>query len=295
MIFWLTISCVVLIVITVALGCKIVALHHAANEIRLGLQERLKQDTNTLLTISSNDCTMRRLAQSLNEQLVLLRHERRRYQQGDRELKEAITNISHDLRTPLTAIMGYLDLINREVTAEELTRYLTFIENRTTALQQLTEELFHYAIVASEPEKLLLEPVNLNRALEESIAASYDTLLEQSIVPTINIPHQTITLPLNDAALSRVFSNILSNALKYSDGDLAISLSESGEIIFTNTAAGLTEIEVAKLFHRFYTVEAARNATGLGLTISQILIEKMNGEITANYDDNKLTISIRWK
>ncbi len=92
--------------------------------------------------------------------------------------------------------------------------------------------------------------------------------------------------------MTRVFSNLLNNAIKYSDGDLDITLYETGEIIFTNTASGLNEVQVGKLFDRFYTVEAARKSTGLGLAIARTLIEQMNGTISAVYENNRLSIRI---
>lgn len=97
---------------------------------------------------------------------------------------------------------------------------------------------------------------------------------------------------LNQAALSRVFGNILNNAVKYSDGDLDISLSDDGKIIFSNTAISLDEVQVGKLFDRFYTVEAARRSTGLGLAIAKTLVEQMNGKIEANYKNKKISIVV---
>lgn len=97
---------------------------------------------------------------------------------------------------------------------------------------------------------------------------------------------------LNQAALSRVFGNILNNAVKYSDGDLDISLSDDGKFIFSNTAISLDEVQVGKLFDRFYTVEAARRSTGLGLAIAKTLVEQMNGKIEANYKNKKISIFV---
>ena len=97
---------------------------------------------------------------------------------------------------------------------------------------------------------------------------------------------------MDRAALSRIFSNLLNNAVKYSDGDLSITLSESGELVFTNSASGLDEVQVEKLFGRFYTVEAARHSTGLGLTIAKTLTEQIGGSIAATYRDGQLSICI---
>lgn len=139
---------------------------------------------------------------------------------------------------------------------------------------------------------MVREPIAINGVLEESIAAFYTALNERNITPNIQIPENKVIRNLDRSALSRVFSNLLNNAMKYSDGDLDITLSEEGEIIFTNTASGLNEVQIGKLFDRFYTVEAARKSTGLGLGIARTLIEQMNGTISASYKNNRLSICI---
>ena len=284
--------CGILLIIILALCAKLWLLQKSMDEICTELMEHLSQDTNTLLLISSRDRHVRRLAAELNGQLRLLRKQRLQYLNGDRELKEAVTNISHDLRTPLTAICGYLDLLEQEEKSEAVTRYLSMIANRTQALKQLTEELFRYSVILSTANDMNLEAVNINGVLEESVAAFYAALTERGITPTIQISEKRIVRQLNRAALSRVFSNILSNVLKYSDGDLDISLCETGEITFTNAASKLDKVQVGKLFDRFFSVEAAGNSTGLGLAISKTLVERMNGAITAQYENSQLSICI---
>ena len=148
---------------------KIFSIHKGIREITAAFSDRLTSDTNTLIDVSVHDRTVRRLAVSINEQLRLLRKQRHRYLSGDRELKEAVTNISHDLRTPLTAICGYLDLLEQEEKSENAARYLSYIEERAQTLKQLTEELFRYSVILSTDEAMMTEPVNINAALEESI------------------------------------------------------------------------------------------------------------------------------
>lgn len=282
----------ILTILIIVLLIKIYLLRKAAREISEGFAERLMTDTNTLIDISSGDWYMRKLAAAVNEQLRLLRRQRRNYLNGDRELKEAVTNLSHDLRTPLTAVCGYLDLLEREEKSEEVSRYLSLISNRTEAMKTLVEELFRYSVLLSDKEEMIMEPVALNDVLEEAIAGFYGALTERGIRPEIYIPEKKIVRQANREALSRVFGNVLNNALKYSDGDLEITLTERGEIIFTNTAAGLDGILVGRLFDRFFSVEAARNSTGLGLAISKTLMEQMDGKITAKYEQDRLSICV---
>ena len=287
---WVVIG--ILVFIMGVLVVKIYLLQKAAREIKEGFADRLITDTNTLIDISSHDKYMRELANTINIQLRKLRADRHRFQQGDMELKNAVSNISHDLRTPLTAICGYLDLLEQEEKSTTVERYIEVIRNRTEILKQLIEELFRYSVIITTEDDITKEAVEINRVLEESIAAFYVALNERKIIPSIKMPESKVICYLDGSALARVFSNLLNNAIKYSDGDLDIILSETGEIIFSNTASGLNEVQVGKLFDRFYTVEAARKSTGLGLAIAKTLVEQMNGTISAKYENNRLSICI---
>jgi len=282
----------IMAIIIVALFIKIHILRKAAKEIENAVTDKLTTETNTLIDISSTDKYMQNLANAINIQLRKLREERHRFKQGDTELKNAVTNISHDLRTPLTAICGYLDLLEQEEKSETVTAYLEIIRKRAELLTQLTEELFRYSVIISDKNDAERKPVVINGVLEESVAAFYAILNEQGISPNIQMPETKVIRILDRSALTRVFSNLLNNAIKYSDGDLDVTLLDTGEIIFANTAPGLTEVQVGKLFDRFYTVEAARKSTGLGLAIARTLIEQMDGTITAKYENGRLSIHI---
>lgn len=284
--------CGILAAALLAQRLKIRLMKKSAAEICEQLRERLEEDTNNLLFVSTRDKHIRCLAAELNCHLRLLRRQRQKYQTGNRELKDAVTNISHDLRTPLTAIYGYLQLLEHEDLPDNTVRYLALIRKRTEALKQMTEELFRYSVVLSTAEDLHPEPVCLNGALEESIAAFYAALKERGIEPVIEIPETHIIRQLDRAALARIFSNIISNALKYSDGDLHIVLRETGEILFENTAAGLDPVQVGRLFDRFFSVESAKESTGLGLSIARALTEQMGGTVSAEYAPPVLCVQI---
>lgn len=289
---WLWVLIATLTFVIVALVYKVYILKKATKEIEEGFAERLITDTNTLIDISSNDRHIRKLANTINTQLRKLRLDRRRFQQGNMELKNAITNISHDLRTPLTSICGYLDLLERENNSKTSKRYIEIIRERSEMLNQLTEELFKYSVIIATEDNAVIESVSINNVLEECIAAHYTALNERKIIPNIQMPDNNVMRMVDRFALARVFSNLLNNAIKYSDGDLNITLYKSGKITFSNTSSKLNEVQVGKLFNRFYTVEAAQKSTGLGLTIAKTLIEQMNGTISAHYENNRLCISI---
>lgn len=291
--YYLLLLIAILLAVISGLLIKLHLMHKAVLEITEAFRSKVSSDTNTLMDISSRDPYMRQLAADLNVQLRLLRKQRHRYLAGDRELKEAVTNISHDLRTPLTAICGYMDLIQREDTNKNVRRYLSLIENRVLTMKQLTEELFHYSIIVST-EELTMETVHVNSVLEESIAAFYGAFTSRGLEPDISITPCKIERRLNRDALSRVFGNILSNALKYSSGDLTISLNNRGELVFSNMAPGMDEVQAGRLFERFYTVETAASSRGLGLSISKSLVEQMGGIISASVNEGSLSIHIHF-
>lgn len=283
----------ILLIVLAALGIKVFLLRKSARQLREGLHERLSQESNTLLSISSRDMEMRRLASSLNQELRALRRERLRYQQGDRELKDGVANMSHDLRTPLTAICGYLELLKRQPLSPDASRYLGQIENRTEAMKRLTEELFRYSVVNSN-EELHPQPVDLNRALEESLLAFYGTFEKLGIVPNIKLPDHKVMRLLDPDALNRILGNILENALKHSAGDVTVTLDQDGTITFSNPAPDLDQVTAGRLFDRFYTVETAQNSTGLGLSIAKLLTDRMGGTIGSQFHKGILTIWIRF-
>ena len=292
MVYVLAVLCALLAIAVLLLLWKLWLLRRSAEELRRGVQERLETDTNTLLSIPSRDGAMCRLAAGLNVQLRQLRRERQQYQNGDRDLKEAVTNVSHDLRTPLTAICGYLDLLEGEEKSEAAERYLALIRGRTDHLRSLTEEFFRTSAVLAAEEAEPAEPISLNRAVEESLAAWYGVLSARGIAPEVELPEAPVVRPLNREAVSRILSNVLSNAAKYSPGDLRIVLEENGTLTFSNAAPSLTPVLVERLFDRYFTVESGGQGTGLGLSIARRLTEQMGGTAAAGWQAGILTVRL---
>lgn len=291
---WLILLLAVSVTVILVLSWKIATLHRALQEMNRDFARQLSEDTNVGIDLSTGDRHARRLAAEMNRQLKLLRQERLKYTRGDQELKTAITNISHDLRTPLTAISGYLELMQQEDITEQTRRYLETISGRVAVMRELTEELFRYSVILSEDIYGTSERISLQAAVEECMAAYYGAFVQAGITPDIRLPERTLYVNANRKGLFRVLSNIAGNAIKYSDGDFRMTLRENGEICCSNRAVRLDAVKVEHLFDRFYTVENASNSTGLGLAIARTLTEQMGGSIYAEYIEESLHITLRF-
>ena len=262
--------------------------------LRRQLESRISAPVKKPLALEMQDNDLKAMTAALNQIFRQDEEFRQLQKRNENEYKDLITNISHDLRTPLTAVCGYLDLLEQEDLSENAARCISVIRGRTDNLKQLTEELFGYSLPMSAEQALPLEEVVLNRALEESILAHYAALKGRRISPEITMPKEPVTCRLNRTALFRILENMLCNAMKYSDGDLKITLTRRGEITFANHAKRLGEVDAQKLFDRLYTVETGTKSTGLGLSIARLLTEQMHGTASARYADGILFICLQF-
>ncbi|MCI9612897.1 MAG: HAMP domain-containing histidine kinase, partial [Eubacterium sp.] len=187
---------------------------------------------------------------------------------------------------------GYLSLLEDEQMTKAAAGYLSMIKNRADVLKVLAEELFRYSVILSVDVSAQYEEVTVNAVLEESLAGYYGAIQKAGMIPDIDICRQPVIRNLNRQSLSRIFSNIIGNALKYSDGDLKVTLDAAGRACFSNQARNLDPVSVGHLFDRFYTVESGRGSTGLGLSIARTLAEGMGGTIQAEYEEETLHICV---
>ena len=209
-----------------------------------------------------------------------------------RSSRQAQSDISHDLRTPLTAINGYVELLEDERLDEKQREYVKIIDNKTNELTLLTEQLRDLSVGIDLKEKSNKEICSINDILEETIASYYNSFKEKNIVPNISICENKIYKSVDKNMIIRVFENLISNIIKYSDGNCNISLKENGKICFTNKASKLDVTTVRKIFDRYYTVEDMKKYSGLGLSIAKELVEINGGTITAKYIKGELYIEI---
>lgn len=289
---WFYILYFIALIILIFIIIKIYLIKNSIREIRKNLNKILNSDTNNLLTISSGDKDIIGLTNDLNIELQKLRKLRLQYEYGNQELKKSITNISHDMRTPLTAINGYVELMKESEKNDKQEKYIKIVERKTKDLIELTEQLFDFSKTMDIGMKINKEKCCINEILEETIANYYIIFKEKNIEPQIEITANRTYKIIDRNTIVRVFENILSNIIKYSSGNCKIILNEDGKIIFSNKATSLDATSVKKIFNRYYTVENAKKSTGLGLSIAKQLIELNEGNIVARYEQGYLIIEI---
>ena len=288
---------VILSIILILALCKIHFLRKGYDELTENIEDQVSGRTGVPVTLTTSDLKARKCAETLNRELKTLSEERNRFEGGNQSVKDAVTGISHDLRTPLTAIKSYLEMIEEEPDETIKKEYLARIKSRTDTLADLTEELFKYTTssdLSDKKDKETPEEIDLRRMLEECLISFYAAFNAMDIEPSIVMPEEEVRISCSRKDLSRILENIIGNAIKYSEGDLSIELKKEGEVTFSNKASSLTPLTVSKLFDRYYTVNDAEGSTGLGFAIARELTEKNGGSIDAKLNRDLLVIKLNF-
>lgn len=219
---------------------------------------------------------------------------------NEEKIRESISNMSHDLRTPLTSIMGYLQMIKSEKSSEaDKKEYMDIVEKRTKSLQQLISSFYDLSRMEGNEYNFNYKKVNLSSILCENIAVFYNDFRNNNIEPIIEIDENVKDIISDDGAINRIFSNLITNMIKHGENFVKITLRQENDVIITefiNKATRLTQENVDKLFDRFYTVDNSRSDknTGLGLYITRIMVEKLGHSISSKIDNGYLIIEIIW-
>lgn len=266
--------------------------------IRKEIQVIKKEDTNSLLHSESNSLGINRLVKELNALFLDFKNIKIDVDRKNKSLYKMMTNISHDLRTPLTSALGYIDIIlTSDISKEEQEKELKIIEERLKRLEELINSFFEFSKIISNNENIELEEVNLIAIIEESMLHYYEDFeKDKRKIDFINNKNK-VKLLSNQKLLIRIFDNLIGNSYKHSNSDLRIELKVDNKIqIKFSNGLLYPELDTEKMFDEFYTVDVSRTKsnTGLGLAIAKDFTEQLNGKIYAIKKDELLEIIVEF-
>lgn len=254
-------------------------------------------DSNMLITTEMKKGHIGELAELLNTLLKERKKERADYQKKEQMIADIYTNLSHDIRTPLTSLDGYFQLLEETQEENDRKRYIQIIQERIESLKEMLEELFTYTKLQNGTYELKLEPQNVGQILKETVFSYYDDWAEQEISPQFEITEEPVWIRGNKQALRRTIQNIIKNGLDHGNKEIRIQLSRNEkqmELVFQNKIEPGEQIDISRVFERFYKADKARSksSTGLGLSIAKGYVEKMHGEIAAEIKEDWFCIKI---
>lgn len=264
------------------------------------MTNQLKQK-NRKIKLSFFDKDIEKLAKEINEQIDLTSTANAEKKRTENELKQAVSNISHDIRTPMTSILGYVQFLElEEITSTERANFTAIVKNGALRLKVLLEDFFELSIVESTEYPLKIERVTLNNLVLEVLVGFYEEFHQKGLEPIIELPEQDIKINADVSAVKRVIENLLINTIRHSEGNVVLRLEQLANFVqltISNPAPQLLEIDIAHLFDRFYKADQPRigKGTGLGLSIAKSLMMKMNGSLTGELKNCKLVMTCKWK
>ena len=288
-------------VICIILGAALVAalvwlylLYRDIRQLRENLLNITQSDTNSKLTTDTFNKDVVGLTASINTMLERNRRDIFEKAGAEAALKRAVTNISHDLRTPLTSALGYLQMLTDSGLNEETKlRYLETVRGRLETLSVLMNNLFEFARVMEGDVAYNIQPCNICNVLRDALSDNYMELENKGFAVDADIPDMPVICRCDKDALRRVLQNLLKNAVVHGREHLRVRL-DGDAIEIANKADGLADMDTGKMFERFYTSDAARTSgnTGLGLAIARELVTRMEGNITAYVDGDYLVMRL---
>ncbi|SHK73663.1 hypothetical protein SAMN02745163_04373 [Clostridium cavendishii DSM 21758] len=294
----------VIIVLLAIIGIVVTLYTLSLKEIR-NIKNQLKKingtKTNSKILATNSNKEIKGLIAEINKSIEEKQKSEAEHKNIDLEVRQAIANMSHDLRTPLTSIMGYIQLIEDDnIKEEERKQYLNIVKNRTKDLEGLISSFYDLSRLEGNEYKFNMASINISNVMCEVLGSFYNDFLRANINPIVEIDEKPYFIIGDEVAIKRVISNLIQNILRYGQGDVVFSLKKQEDTVITffeNTAKNLTKEDAEHLFDRFFTADRARTgkSTGLGLAITKQLVNQMGHEIKSELISDKLRITLIWK
>lgn len=290
--FWMGILIFIILVQTYFL----VKMQRQIQDICRQLAFLMKHDSNMIITANMKTGGFEKLVKLLNELFQMRRKEQQEFKEKEQMIADTYTNLSHDIRTPLTSLNGYFQLME-SASAEEQKHYMKVIQERIESLKEMLEELFMFTKLKNDSYVLELETCCINRILKNTIFSYYDDWSGRGIYPEISLPEKQLYIEGNEAGLKRMLQNIIKNGMDHGQDKIKVQLFEREEKIhlwICNEMTNPEKIDVSRVFQRFYKADGARsrNSSGLGLSIAQEFVLRMKGEIHAEISENEFWVKV---
>lgn len=286
--------------VCIVLSIVIVMIVRQINEICRRLAFIRSHKTNMRLNLEAPLKSMGRLVDEMNAFLEETAEERMRIERESRGLKDSLTGISHDIRTPLTSLSGYFQLLTETEDEEERARYGSIIKARISSLEVMLEELFTYTKLQNSDYKVEMSSINFTQCTIDTMLAFYGQFAERGIRPAVDIEETPVYIYGNGEAVRRILQNIVKNALVHGADQVSLSLHGDGDnVVFrcSNRCDSPEEIDLEGVFRKFYKADSARKdtSTGLGLTIASELAGRMGGRMQAELEGDVFSILLQFR
>ena len=289
--------CILLAMLSLFLSLKLIYQRKLVQKVKKQIDFLIDRDTQTEIMVEKTDGTIQDLAASINHLLKKYRSMGQEIERSDTLFRDTITSLSHDLRTPLATANGYIQLLQEQDLTGEQKEYATIAGERISAVKLLLDQLFEFVRIEADELKLNCRNTDIHSVLRDVVASYYGDFEQKKCVPYIVIPNPSAIIWGDPNALTRIFSNVVYNALVHGEGNYQITAAiEEAQTVITikNASSSIQQEDIPHLFDRFYTTDQSRTkkTTGLGLAIAQRLVTRMGGQIVASLQNGIFAIQV---
>ena len=290
-----------LVLLSVCLCCYIFRLKSQIKEIKRELRETRDLSYNKQIRVSLFDKDLSDMTAELNNNLDYQKKLKLRSEEAEKTLKQSVSDIAHDLRTPLTVIKGNLQMLRKqEKLSEKGVSCLDICMEKSDSMKEMADNFFELSVLESDNTPVRTERISAVNLIMQFLADNEAVISGHNLTPEIIFPEKSIFIMCDEVLLTRMLSNLLNNIIKYASESFTLKLSDSGEecvISFSNAVGDESSVDPERLFERIYRGDKARRGSGagLGLYIVKLLAEKHNAKVKAELTDKKLVISLIFK
>lgn len=296
----LVVIIVLLTAVTLALSLILISLLSQMKSIRSQVHFISRNDTNKRISFYGKSRSFRKLAKDINEIIDSYDDRHDKILREDKEIKDTLTNMSHDIRTPLTSLKGYFELLDQTDDPDERRKYTNIIYGRIESLSEILETMFLYTKVSNVNFKISIDPIECSKIILETLFEYYDDFQEKGFEVDVDVD-EGIRILGNEQSLKRIMQNLIRNSLVHGNGEVKLAVKpqedKTVKISVENLLAEGQNPDPDKVFDRYYKGDASRHtgSSGVGLSVVKKLVESMNGDIKAFVGDGKFRIEISFK